>query len=52
MEKKINHLSSFIKKLGYNNVYAKLYTGMRCEILNEKEKHEVYEDVLEFLNKN
>ena len=51
-KKKFNHLSSFIKSLGYNNVHAKLYTGMRHEILNEKEKQEVYEDILEFLNKN
>lgn len=42
---------NFLLKQGYNNVTGKLYKGLRHEILLEKEKHQVYEDVLAFLEK-
>ncbi|MDD6995283.1 MAG: alpha/beta hydrolase [Candidatus Borkfalkiaceae bacterium] len=41
----------FLKKAGYKNVSGKLYEGMRHEILNERGKEEVYNDVLDFLRK-
>ena len=35
-----------MKKVGYKNVRAKLYKGMRHEIFNEKEHKTVFEDIL------
>lgn len=48
-EAKFQHAYDFKKRVGYQQVKAKLYPGMRHEILNETKKEEVYEDVLEFL---
>lgn len=42
---------AFLRRLGYTNVSGKLYEGMRHEILNEKERLRVYQDVVEFLKK-
>lgn len=50
-EKKFKALEEFIKKLGYENVNSKLYQKMRHEILNEKNKKIVYNDILDFINK-
>lgn len=41
----------FLKQVGYRNVTGKLYPGMRHEILNEKGKEEVYENILSYLEK-
>ena len=38
-----------MKKAGYRRVTAKLYPGMRHEILNETRREEVWNDVLAFL---
>ncbi len=40
---------SFLRNLGYNNVSGKMYTGLRHEILNEKQARTVYEDILTFI---
>ena len=40
----------FLKKVGYNNIDSILYDGMRHEILNEKNKQIVYDDILNFIN--
>lgn len=40
----------FLKKIGYKNVSSKLYPHMRHEILNEKDKQTVWDDVLRFLS--
>ncbi len=40
----------FLKKLGYENVHCKLYKGMRHDVLHEKRKLHVYEDILAFIN--
>ena len=40
---------NFLKDLGYQNVSGKLYQGMRHEILNEKDKKRVFEDVLKWI---
>ncbi len=40
---------NFLKELGYQNVSGKLYSGMRHEILNEKDKKRVFEDVLKWM---
>lgn len=45
-----NKAVNFMKKLGYTNVYKKLYKDMRHEILNEIGHQEVYEDILDFIN--
>ena len=39
----------FLKKLGYVNIVNKLYDNLRHEILNEKNRNEVYEDILKFI---
>ena len=39
-------------EVGYHNLCAKLYKGMRHEILNEINKNEVYDDILTWLNEN
>ncbi len=40
-----------MKGLGYENVAMKLYENDRHEILNELDKAQVYQDILDFLNK-
>lgn len=44
-------LHEFYQKLGFTDTKRKIYDKMRHEILNEINKKEVYEDVLEFLQK-
>lgn len=39
----------FLQTVGYQNVSGKLYPSMRHEILNEKDKKKVFEDVLEWV---
>lgn len=41
----------FLKEVGYKNVSGKLYPGMRHEILNEKDRKKVFEDVLKWIEK-
>ncbi len=41
---------NFLKEIGYQNVSGKLYQGMRHEILNEKDKKIVFEDILKWIN--
>jgi len=43
--------TNFFKNSGYLQVVNKLYPSMRHEILNEKNKKEVYNDILVFLDK-
>jgi len=40
----------FMKERGYQNVTSKLYPGMRHEILNERGKQEVWQDVVRFIS--
>lgn len=47
-KEKFGKLVLFLKKLGYNNADATLYKNNRHEILNEKNKLEIYADVLNF----
>ena len=49
-EKKFRELKEFLKGVGYKNIKSKLYKDLRHEILNEKEKDEIYKDVLDFIN--
>lgn len=39
---------SHMRHLGYRKVSAKLYKGMRHEILNERDKEQVFQDILRF----
>ena len=48
-EKMFAQLEAFLNKVGYHNTSSKLYENMRHELLNEKNKHTVYNDVLNFL---
>ena len=49
-EKKFRELKEFLKGVGYKNIKSKLYKDLRHEILNEKEKDEIYKDVLDFID--
>lgn len=40
----------FLREVGYQNVSGKLYSGMRHEILNEKDKKKVFEDILNWID--
>ena len=40
-----------LRKLGYHDVSGILYPGLRHEILQEKNKNEIYEDILKFISK-
>lgn len=42
---------SILQKAGFNNLEVKTLEGMRHEILNETNKKEVYQLILDFLNK-
>lgn len=41
---------SFMNKVGYRDVESKLYPGMRHEILNERDKQLVWDDVTSWIN--
>lgn len=41
----------FLKKLGYEDIENKLYKNLRHEILNEKQKSDVWKDVYEWIEK-
>lgn len=42
----------FMRQRGYHDVKSKLYPGMRHEILNEKGKQQVWQDILEFIEQS
>lgn len=46
---KFEALEEFLRAVGYENIFSKLYRTMRHELLNEIGNEEVYGDVLEFL---
>lgn len=48
-KEKFKGLERFLKSLGYKNIKSKLYKGMRHEILNERDRETIYQDLLEFL---
>lgn len=48
-ERKFIQAFSILKKIGYQNIKPKLYPKLRHEILNEKGKEQVYEDIAVFL---
>ena len=47
--KDFNHAVNFMKNVGYTNVTSKLYPNVRHEILNDKSKEEVIEDIIKFM---
>ncbi len=49
--KKFKELCSFLQDRGYKKVKSKLYPGMKHELLNEVGREEVYQDILNFLEK-
>lgn len=49
-KKKFLQAVTLMKNVGYQNVSYRLYGGMRHELLNEKGKEQVYEDVARFFN--
>lgn len=46
--KHFDALRDFLTGVGYQNVQGRLYENMRHEILNERDKHLVYAEVLDF----
>ena len=48
-EEKWNESQEFLKKIGYSNVTGKLYKNLRDGILNEKNKQQIYEDIINFI---
>jgi alpha-beta hydrolase superfamily lysophospholipase len=49
--KHIVALVELMKKLGYEDIEYKIYPKARHEVLNELNKDEVYQDVLNFFKK-
>lgn len=49
--KDVDRLANEYRELGIDNLETKIYKNMRHEILNEKDCHIVYKDVLEFFEK-
>ena len=50
-ETKLHNAAKMMAGLGYNNVSAAIFSEMRHEILNEKDKEIVWNDILDFLRK-
>ena len=50
--KMFSRASELFVRAVYNKVSLKLYPSMRHEILNEKGKQEVWEDLLEYIAKD
>ena len=48
-ERGLHYAAALMYALGYHNVTAALFTDMRHEILNEKEKQIVWDDILDFI---
>lgn len=48
-ETKLHDAAAMMYSLGYHNVTSALFTEMRHEILNEREKKVVWDDILEFI---
>lgn len=48
---KFQEAAGFLRQVGYEQVSARLFDGMRHEILNEKDRQLVYEDIALFLEK-
>lgn len=46
---KFKMLEKFLNDVGYKNTKSNLYPGLRHEILNEGEREQIYEDVLNFI---
>ena len=49
-KEKFEQLEQFLKELGYSDIKSKLYPGMRHELLNERNKEQVYQEILVFIN--
>lgn len=49
-EQKWKKSQEFLKSVGYSNIEGKLYKDLRHEILNEKNKQDIYNDIIEFIN--
>lgn len=49
-EQKWKESQQFLKNIGYTNVNGKLYKNLRHEILNEKNKQEIYNDIIKFIS--
>lgn len=50
--RKFYHAIRCLYSVGYHNITQKRYPGMRHEILNEKGKEKVYQNILTFIEKN
>ncbi len=48
-EQKWKESQEFLKDIGYTNINGKLYKDLRHEILNEKNKQDIYDDIIKFI---
>lgn len=47
---KFEQLEQFLRGIGYSEIKSKLYPGMRHELLNERNKEQVYQEILAFID--
>lgn len=52
MGKAVVQAAKSLEDVGLNDVEVKLYSGARHEVLRDHSKHQVFEDVVKFLEKN
>ena len=45
----LQQAAELMRRVGYERVDVKLYPGMRHEILNEKDRQTVWDDILKLL---
>ena len=45
----LQQAAELMRRVGYESVDVKLYPGMRHEILNEKDRQTVWDDILKLL---
>ncbi len=51
-QKAFNQAVKHLYNLGYTNIKSRLFKQMRHEILNEKDKQIVYQEIINFINQN
>lgn len=50
-EEKFKDLKSFLNEVGYTNISTKLYENNRHELLNERNRQEIFADIVGFLER-
>lgn len=50
-EKRFNELTRFMKRIGYEKVFAKMYSDKYHDLLHEVNKLQVYKDILNWMDR-